>query len=168
MDTPFGALILQARYRAIATHYQNGGQPLLGVERVPVGPTSATVPPPAFTSAGDIRTDHQVISTAPYSEATQRPDQQQRDTIPHISPIGANSPHSAPAAHGTAARTFRDYFSSTAGRPTAPPSRVPSYYAHTPRNSVVPSPVNQGLPDEGWDYITTPAGSPPPPEIGHQ
>lgn len=52
--------------------------------------------------------------------------------------------------------------SSTAGRSTAPPSRVPSYYAHTPRSSVIPPLVNHDLPEKGWDYITPPAGSPPP------
>ena len=148
----------------MADHYQKGGSPLTGAGIAPVELTSLSVPPPppAYTPAGAERTDYQLASTVPHSEASRRSSQGHNDNDALDLRLDVR--------RGTAAGTYYGHYSPAAAQstPTPLPPRVPSYYAYAPSSSIVPLPVNTGPSGKGWEYITPPAGSPPPPDIGHQ
>lgn len=147
----------------MADHHQKGGLPLTGPGIAPVELVSLSVlpPPPAYTPAGAKRTDYPLASSIPYSKASRRSDQGHNDTNALDLRLDVH--------RGTAAGKYYGYDSPAAVRSTpTPPPRVPSYYAYAPSSSIAPLPVNTGPSGKGWEYITPPAGSPPPPDIGHR
>ena len=150
----------------MADHYRKGSLPLTQAGIAPVEFTSPSVPPPppAYAPAGAMRTDSRLASTVPYSKPSRLSDQGQRNPVTRL---GHNDTNALDLT--TQAGTYYGYYSPAAGRstPTPPPPRVPSYYAYAPSSSVVPLPVKTGTSGKGWEYIVPPAGSPPPPDIGH-
>ena len=158
------SLDFQTRYGAIADHYPKGGLPLTGAGIAPVELTSLSItpPPPAYTPAGAIRTDYWLASNVPYPEPSRPSDQGQRNPVTKLTHNDINALDLT-----TPAGTYVGFYSPAAvqSTPTSPPHRVPSYYAYAPSSSL---PVNTVPSGKGWEYIVPPAGSPPPPDIGHQ